>query len=236
MKVLIAEDDITSRSILTAILGKWGHEVVSAADGDEAWAALQKPDAPRIALLDWMMPGMTGPELCRRVRGRKSAEPLYIILLTSKGDRQDIVEGLDAGADDYIAKPYDSGELRARINVGRRILDLQSALAQREKFQGVLEMAGAVCHELNQPLQIVSGYSHLLLMDLSESDPKYATLKTIKEGIDRMGALTQKIMNVTKYKTKDYLGGESKIVDIDRSSGKEETLEDKSENGMGHRA
>jgi CheY-like chemotaxis protein len=236
MRVLIAEDDFTSRSILTAILAKWGYEVVSAADGDEAWAALQKPDAPRIALLDWMMPGMTGPELCRRVRGRERAGPLYIILVTSKGERQDIVRGLDAGADDYIAKPYDKEELRARINVGRRILDLQSALAQQEKLQGVLEMAGAVCHELNQPLQVVSGYSNLLLMDLSESDPKYATLKTIKEGIDRMGALTRKIMNVTKYKTRDYMGGKSKIVDIDQSSGKEEALEDTLENGMGHRA
>jgi len=215
MRILIAEDDFTSRSILTAILAKWGYEVVSAADGDEAWAALQKPDAPRIALLDWMMPGMTGPQLCRRVRGRERAEPLYIILVTSKSDRQD-----------YIAKPYDNEELRARINVGRRILDLQAELRSQGKLQGVLEMAGAVCHELSQPLQVVSGYSQLLLTDLSESDPKYATLKTIKEGIDRMGALTRKIMNVTKYKTKDYLGGKSKIVDIDQSSGKEETLED----------
>ena len=221
MRVLIAEDDFTSRSILTAILAKWGYEVVSAADGDEAWAALQKPDAPRIALLDWMMPGMTGPELCRRVRGRKSAEPLYIILLTSKGERQDIVEGLDAGADDYIAKPYDNGELRARINVGRRILDLQAELRSQGKLQGVLEMAGAVCHELNQPLQVVSGHSELLLMGLEESDPKYDALKIIKEGIDRMGALTRKIMNITKCKTKDYLGGKSNIVDIDRSSGHE---------------
>ena len=226
MRVLIAEDDFTSRSILTAILGRWSNEVVSAADGDEAWAAVQKPDAPQIVLLDWMMPGMTGPELCRRVRGRKAAEPLYIILLTSKGDRQDIIEGLEAGADDYITKPYDNEELRARINVGRRILDLQTELRSQGKLQGALEMAGAVCHELNQPLQIVSGYSQLLLMDLSESDPKYATLKIIKEGIDRMGALTRKIMNVTKYKTKDYLGAESKIVDIEQSSGKEETLED----------
>ena len=224
MRVLIAEDDFTSRSILTVILAKWGYEVVSAADGDEAWAALQKPDAPRIALLDWMMPGMTGPQLCRRVRGRERAEPLYIILVTSKSDRQDIVRGLDAGADDYIAKPYDNEELRARINVGRRILDLQAELRSQEKLQGVLEMAGAVCHELNQPLQIVSGYSELLLTDLSESDPRYATLKTIKEGIDRMGALTRKINNITKYKTKDYLGGKSKIVDIDRSSGHKETL------------
>ncbi len=219
MKILIAEDDFTSRTMLQATLNKWGYEVVSTADGDEVWAALQQGDegdAPQLAILDWIMPGMTGPELCRKLRAQERASPLYIILLTSKGERRDIIEGLEAGGDDYIAKPYDNEELRARINVGRRMLELQAKLREKEKLQGALEMAGAVCHELNQPLQAVSGWAELILMDLPESDPNYGTLKNIKEAVGRIGELTRKIMRTSRYEVRNYL--KSKIIDINKSS------------------
>ncbi len=219
MKILIAEDDLTSRTLLKAVLRKWGWTVTAAADGRQAWEALQEKDAPRLAVLDWMMPGFDGPELCRRLRAQEGEKPLYLILLTARGERGDIVRGLSAGADDYIAKPYDNEELRARIDVGRRILRLQEALVRKEKLQGVIEMAGAVCHELNQPLQSVSGFSEMLLMDLPADDPNYQSLKMIKEGIDRIGSLTRKIMRITEYRTKEYLGGKSKIVDIEGASG-----------------
>jgi len=217
MKVLIAEDDFISRTILHAILTKWGFEVVAMADGGSAFKALQRPDAPQLALLDWMMPDMDGPDVCRELRKLKHHDPLYRILLTAKDERGDIVQGLEAGADDYIAKPYNNSELRARIQVGIRIIKLQSELREREKLQGVLEMAGAVCHELNQPLQSMSGYSELLLMDISEDDPKYQTLKKIKAQVDRVSALTRKIMNITRYQSKPYLGS-SRIIDIDCAS------------------
>ena len=130
MKVLIAEDDITSRSILQAVMGKWGYDVTTAHDGEAAWELLQRPDAPKMALLDWMMPGMDGIELCRRVRAMEADEPPYLILLTARGEKSDIVAGLDAGADDYIAKPYNNDELQARLGVGMRVLTLQQRLRQ----------------------------------------------------------------------------------------------------------
>jgi phosphoserine phosphatase RsbU/P len=218
MKMLIAEDESISRTMLQAILSEWGFEVVSVADGDEAWTVMQEADAPQLAVLDWVMPGRNGLTLCRELRELKRQDPLYIILLTSKRERGDIVRGLDAGADDYIAKPYDSEELRARVSVGRRLLELQTELRKREKLQGVVEMAGAVCHELNQPLQYVSGFSELMLMDMSADDTRCEMLKNIKEGIDRISMLTRKIMGITKYRSKDYMDGDAKIIDIESAS------------------
>lgn len=218
MKILIADDDLTSRSILHALLSKWGYDVVGAEDGEEAWTLLQQTQAPQMAVLDWMMPGMDGVKLCRNLRIQERGHPLYIILLTSKGERKHIIEGLEAGADDYIAKPYNNEELRARINVGCRMLELQNKLLEKEKLQGVLEMAGAVCHELNQPLQAVSGWSELLLMDLPEKDPNCTALRNIKASVNRIGELTRKIMMISTYKTMDYLSRSRKIIDINKSA------------------
>lgn len=130
MKILIAEDDLTSRSILTAVLKKWGFDPVAAEDGSAAWDLLQRPDAPGLILLDWNMPGMDGLEVCRRLRENDSPNPPYVILLTARDEKGDIVQGLEAGANDYVAKPYDNEELQARIRVGQRMLDLQSHLME----------------------------------------------------------------------------------------------------------
>ena len=133
MKVLIAEDDSVSRRVLAATLAKFGYEVVVAADGAEAWAALQREDAPHLAILDWMMPEIDGVELCRRVRDLSAATPPYLILLTARSGKEDVVTGLDAGADDYLTKPFDRAELRARVQVGARVLELQGNLAARAR-------------------------------------------------------------------------------------------------------
>jgi diguanylate cyclase (GGDEF)-like protein len=130
MKVLIADDDFTSRSILTAILKKCGFDPVVAEDGGAAWDILQRPDAPRLILLDWNMPVLDGPEICRRIRARNVPDPPYVILLTARGEKSDIVDGLEAGANDYMAKPYDREELLARIGVGQRMLEMQSNLLE----------------------------------------------------------------------------------------------------------
>jgi len=130
MKILIAEDDFTSRSILTAVLKKWGFDPVVAEDGGAAWDVLQRPDAPRLILLDWNMPGMDGLEICRRLRESEVPNPPYVILLTARGEKGDIVKGLEAGSNDYVAKPYDNEELQARIRVGQRMLELQSHLLE----------------------------------------------------------------------------------------------------------
>jgi DNA-binding response OmpR family regulator len=134
VKILIAEDDLTSRRILQAILSKWEYEVTATSDGLEALKALQVENSPPLAIVDWMMPGMDGVEFCRRIRQTQSLTPPYVILLTSKGEQEDIVAGLEAGANDYIRKPFDREELRARIRVGERVVELQFALADRIKM------------------------------------------------------------------------------------------------------
>ncbi len=131
MKILIAEDDMVSRRVLEVTLQKWGYEVVITSDGNEAWAVMQGKDAPSLIILDWMMPGLDGVELCRKARQLPNLASFYIILLTAKGSKQDIVEGLDAGADDYLTKPFDREELRARVRVGARVVELQEGLTDR---------------------------------------------------------------------------------------------------------
>jgi diguanylate cyclase (GGDEF)-like protein len=130
MRILIAEDDFTSRTMLAAVLRKGGHEIVEANNGAEAWLAMQQPDAPKMAIIDWMMPEMDGLELVYRVRGLPTDQPPYLIMLTSKGEKADIIAGLDAGANDYLGKPFDAGELRARVNVGFRMVEMQAALIE----------------------------------------------------------------------------------------------------------
>ena len=114
VKILIADDSIVSRHLLEATLRKWGYDVMVACDGAEALELLQREDAPALIILDWMMPGMTGVEVCRRIRQRDSEPYTYILLLTSKSQKEDLIEGMDAGADDYITKPFDQNELQVR--------------------------------------------------------------------------------------------------------------------------
>jgi diguanylate cyclase (GGDEF)-like protein len=130
MRILIAEDDLTSRTILTSIVKKWGYEPVVTEDGTTAWDELQRPGAPKLVLLDWNMPGMDGLEFCRRLKQLDTSDPPYVILLTGRQEKGDIVQGLDAGANDYIAKPYNNDELQARIRVAQRMLELQSNLLE----------------------------------------------------------------------------------------------------------
>jgi CheY-like chemotaxis protein len=131
VKVLIAEDDLVPRRLLQRALTDWGYEVVAACDGDEAWQILQQPDAPKLALLDWVMPRLEGVEVCRKVRAHPTPQPTYLILLTGRSGKEDIVAGLRSGANDYVTKPFDRGELQARLAVGRSVVELQRTLAER---------------------------------------------------------------------------------------------------------
>jgi DNA-binding response OmpR family regulator len=156
MRILIAEDDDVSRRILQLTLIAGGHEVISTGNGAEAWSILETDDAPPLAILDWMMPELDGPEVCRRVRQKRLPDtipPAYIILLTAKGRKSDIVCGLEAGANDYIIKPFDREELRARVQVGETIVNLQSNLALRIKE---LEVALARIKQLQGTFPICS--------------------------------------------------------------------------------
>lgn len=128
MRILIAEDDVVTATRLRGLLGSWHYDVVHVSNGTDALGVLESEEPPALAILDWVMPEMTGVEICRRVRERQIAVPTYIVLLTSKDASVDIVAGLDAGADDYLSKPFDPAELRARLRAGERIVDLQRRL------------------------------------------------------------------------------------------------------------
>ena len=161
MKVLIAEDDPTSMRLLEGMMKKWGYQVVSTHDGIQAWEAFQGKDAPRLAILDWMMPHLDGVELVRRIRRREERDPVYLILLTALGQTSAVVTGLDAGADDYVTKPFNPSELRARIRVGERVLELQSSLAER-----VSELEDALSHvRLLQGIIPICSFCHKIRDD-----------------------------------------------------------------------
>jgi len=130
-RILVADDDPVSLRMLQKALEKWGHEVIVARDGTEAWQSLTRPDAPQMAILDWMMPGMDGLTICRRIRALPVTPPRYLILLTARNDYVDIVAGLEAGANDYVTKPFHHAELRARVRVGIRVQELQGKLADQ---------------------------------------------------------------------------------------------------------
>lgn len=131
LSILVADDDPVSLRILQKALEKCGHDVRVARNGTEAWQVLTSPEAPRLAVLDWMMPGMDGPTICRRARALPSELPPYFILLTARNDYPDVVAGLEAGANDYVTKPFHHAELKARVQVGLRVLELQKKLAER---------------------------------------------------------------------------------------------------------
>jgi sigma-B regulation protein RsbU (phosphoserine phosphatase) len=135
MRILIAEDDRMSAMMLSCSLEQWGFDVVIAPDGSAAWDHIVGDQPPALAIVDWMMPAIDGIELCRRVRQASLPTPLYVILLTARNSRQDLVAGLEAGADDYLTKPFDPDELRARIHVGQRMLAL---IANIKRLSGLL--------------------------------------------------------------------------------------------------
>ena len=151
MKILVADDELVSRTLIENYLQYWGYVPVCVSHGKEALEALKAPDAPPLAILDWMMPYMSGPEVCKEIQKLRQATPPYLILVTSKSDKRDIVRGLQSGAQDYVTKPYDVNELQARVDVGRRMVQLQQLLSQRI---GELEEASRRIKQLHGLLPI----------------------------------------------------------------------------------
>jgi two-component system, cell cycle response regulator len=129
-QILLADDSPVFRDMLQKMLLEWGYEVITVADGQQAWDFLRKENGPRLALLDWMMPGMEGAEVCRQVRASIRDRYVYMILLSVRADLEDVVKGMESGADDYIVKPFQADELRARLRAGRRVLALQEQLVE----------------------------------------------------------------------------------------------------------
>jgi DNA-binding response OmpR family regulator len=153
MNVLLADDDPLTRAAVEVALRDWGFQVVSCADGEAAWDQIRRPEGPKLALLDWLMPAVDGPEICRRVRIDPALQSIYLILLPARRGQEDVNAGLTAGADDYIAKPFDREELRLRLRAGQRILELQANLNERVRE---LEEALTRVRQLQRILPICS--------------------------------------------------------------------------------
>lgn len=223
MRVLIADDSTISRRLLEAALTKWDYEVVVASDGTEAWRELQKENAPRMAILDWMMPGLSGPEVCRLVRDLQQARYTYILLVSSRNHREDLIEGMEAGADDYITKPFDQNELKVRLGPGRRIVELQddleaaqaalreqatidplSRLWNRRTTLEILERELARCARGSNPLGVI-------LADLDRFktvNDTYGHLagdSVLREAAKRMSASSRQYDTVGRYGGEEFL-------------------------------
>ncbi len=179
MKVLLAEDGLTMRRLLSSQLESWGYEVTIAEDGAAAWKEFEKSHFP-LVLTDWVMPEVDGLELIRRIRAREQSEYVYIVLLTARSAREDLVEAMEAGADDFLGKPCNPKELRVRLRAGERIIGLertlveknrqlmeaQAALVQTEKLAGVGQLAAGMAHEINNPIAFVSNNLAVLQRDV----------------------------------------------------------------------
>jgi PAS domain S-box-containing protein len=175
MKILIAEDARTSRLVLQSVLRNWGHEVIAVEDGLAAWQTLQTPDAPRLAILDWEMPGLLGIEVCRKARSQPLTPPPYLLVLTAKDGKEHIATALQAGANDYLTKPFNPAELRIRLDVGISMLDLQSLeAASRELEKRVQERTAelATAHANNERL-LASISSVLIVLDEDDRITKW---------------------------------------------------------------
>jgi signal transduction histidine kinase len=191
MNVLIADDDVVSRRLLQAQLQKWGYEVAAAPDGEEAWRRFEAGDFP-LVLTDWMMPGLDGLELVRRIRGAGRPGYVYVILLTARSQKADVVEGMEAGADDFLTKPFDPDELRVRVRAGERVVRLEhhlgrtrAALAQAEKLAGLGRLAAGVAHEVNNPLAFVTNNLTVLRRDVSAALRLLEVYRAGREGLAR---------------------------------------------------
>ncbi len=223
MKVLAAEDNPVFQSMLRTMLTKWGYDAVITRDGNQAWEHLQSNDPPHLAILDWMMPGLDGVELCRRVRSAAREPYIYILLLTARTDASDLVQGMDAGADDYLTKPFNAHELRVRLRAGRRILELQKALvAAREELRirathdsltGVLNR-GCILETLQNELARCAREAQsvaLLMVDLdrfkriNDTHGHVAGDAVLREAIQRIKGAIRRYDAIGRYGGEEFL-------------------------------
>ncbi len=223
MRVLAAEDNPVFQSMLKGMLTRWGYQAVIARNGTEAWKILESGNAPRLAVLDWMMPGMDGVEICRRIRSANREPYIYILLLTARTESEDLIEGMDAGADDYLTKPFNAHELRVRLHAGHRILNLQEELLQaREALReqathdgltGLLNRT-SILNKLDEELSRSSRDGSpvsVLMVDLdrfksiNDSRGHLAGDAVLREAAGRLKAAARRYDSVGRYGGEEFL-------------------------------
>ncbi len=237
MRALVADDQPLARTMLQVALEKWGYDVIECTDGDEALHALQQEDAPQIAILDWMMPGKSGPEICADIRFRASERYTYILLVTSKNEKDDIIEGMTSGADDYIIKPFDLHELQARLRAGSRIITLENDLikareelrtqATRDSLTGllnraeILDLLNRECARAareNHPVSAIMGDLDLF-KEVNDTYGHQTGDAVLRETAERLQSSIRSFDAVGRYGGEEFLiiatnceGGPAKIV------------------------
>ncbi|HYH41429.1 MAG TPA: diguanylate cyclase [Burkholderiales bacterium] len=217
MKVLIADDDDVVLTVLEGLLDHLGHEAVVAHDGTEAWELIQREDAPQLVILDWMMPGIDGVEICRRIRQDVKRPYQYLIMLTAKDEMEDLVEGMKSGADDYLRKPFDERELRARLHAGERILAMQDDLRARATFDeltGLLNRA-TILERLDRELKVSSRTGAPVSVVLADLDDFKRVNDThghpvgdevLREASKRMAGRMRSYDDLGRYGGEEFLG------------------------------
>ncbi len=196
MDILIVDDTSTARLLLTSWVKTWDFTPVVVEDGKKAWDILQQPGAPRLALVDWMMPEMDGLELCGLIKQTAHLPFTYVILLTSKNSQEDIVTGLNMGADDFITKPVQPDELHSRIKVGVRILEYQQRLMELDDQKN--KLLGMVVHDLRNPLTSLQGFSQLLLHGGLEPATEKEFLTIISQVSQEMLVMLNDLLDLSK--------------------------------------
>lgn len=215
-RILVADDLRTNRKLLEQMLQKSGFQTISANSGTEC---IQKVSAqlPDLILLDIMMPDVDGIAVCRRLRNDSRVGAIPIIFVTAATDDGTLSRAFDAGGNDYIRKPVNKIELIKRIQAAFLNETLAQKNKEEEKLRSVLSMSGTICHEINQPLQYISGISQLLLMDLEKGSPAFEKVVKMKAQIDRMGEITKKLMQINRVDAINYVG-DTQILSLSRQS------------------
>lgn len=213
--ILITDDEPINIKILNKILVANGHTTIVASNGEECIEKAKRCQ-PELILLDIMMPFMDGIEACKILKNDPHTRNIPIIFVTADTSSSVLKSAFEAGGTDYVRKPVNVVEFNARVDSVLYQQELIKNHIQDEKLKGTLEMAGTICHELNQPLQYIFSASQLLLMDIPKGTPGHSHVVKILDNVDRMAAITKKLMGITSFKNRAYVG-ETTILDIERS-------------------
>lgn len=213
--ILITDDDPSIRRFLENMVEGAGYKSITAADGKHC-IEITKRLIPDLILMDITMPFMNGIETCKIIKNNQKTKNVPVIFVTANSEDINLIDAFEAGGSDYVRKPVKKTDLLARIKATLAQQELNKLSIEDEKLKAIIEMAGGICHELNQPLQVISGNSQLMLMNLKENDANYKKIITIKNNVQKMADIIKKLMEITAIETIDY-AGRGKIININKS-------------------